>query len=702
LERESKFKKLLEREINSSPSRNNKKQSSVKKEIKKDLKLQDKRKKMLEKEWREDKSSFQNAYQKNDATTTLNLASHNNLTAQQTNQQTEVQDKKVVAKRLTDEQFQHIKESCGIASSLNESAQKQYPNEDIEKENIFMPSQDTHQQEKQKSSGVSKIDLSEISKLKAEMGIVEPEKYFAPTQNKSEQQSQDNVDPATNKLQDQNNKKDSNNSQDTQESDKVKTTSSNTKPVARLTDAELKEIKDFVQSTILPKQTNTNVKEKQPQTDVVTPSDNKEETPKTQIFPKQNKIPTFADFDFSFDESENDDAIDNQSRPEESQDNQNQANTLNSEQTAQNDNIETVEVQDTDHSHETPNTDFVPVTEPPKKSNIVTANMVNEDAPLEKPKINKVDKDTSSEIKEKKPEQERVALTGEAREKKLQELRTKFNTNQTEVKEDGDYKKSLDFSLNTSIKKFKVKPPKKFYAIIGIVLSAILVIGSIIGIVIATRPPAPIVLKRIKLSQGSITQVVGDTIDLNGIYIDYIYSDNTTKRLPATKNDIYATSDNISNTLKVNSYSSDSYLAFISYDDKGQTVGYAELIVNVYTYKLSSITSDLIVTSDNGTPVIDTNNILVYATYEVKNGNTIMPQYQFSKKINSYNIVLKDNNSTEITVSGNKYVLDTSKTYTLTISYSEGTGSSKVDVVSKKQLSYNSSSSAWEIQDVEL
>jgi len=79
-----------------------------------------------------------------------------------------------------------------------------------------------------------------------------------------------------------------------------------------------------------------------------------------------------------------------------------------------------------------------------------------------------------------------------------------------------------------------------------------------------------------------------------------------------------------------------------------------------------------------------------------------MPQYQFSKKINSYNIVLKDNNSTEITVSGNKYVLDTSKTYTLTISYSEGTGSSKVDVVSKKQLSYNSSSSAWEIQDVEL
>jgi len=328
--------------------------------------------------------------------------------------------------------------------------------------------------------------------------------------------------------------------------------------------------------------------------------------------------------------------------------------------------------------------------------------MVNEDAPLEKPKINKVDKDTSSEIKEKKPEQERVALTGEAREKKLQELRTKFNTNQTEVKEDGDYKKSLDFSLNTSIKKFKVKPPKKFYAIIGIVLSAILVIGSIIGIVIATRPPAPIVLKRIKLSQGSITQVVGDTIDLNGIYIDYIYSDNTTKRLPATKNDIYATSDNISNTLKVNSYSSDSYLAFISYDDKGQTVGYAELIVNVYTYKLSSITSDLIVTSDNGTPVIDTNNILVYATYEVKNGNTIMPQYQFSKKINSYNIVLKDNNSTEITVSGNKYVLDTSKTYTLTISYSEGTGSSKVDVVSKKQLSYNSSSSAWEIQDVEL
>lgn len=148
------------------------------------------------------------------------------------------------------------------------------------------------------------------------------------------------------------------------------------------------------------------------------------------------------------------------------------------------------------------------------------------------------------------------------RKRKLKELQARYNSKETKKSDIGEYKKNLDFSVNTSIKRFKLKPPKKPFIIAGLSVLGAAIIAIIIVAIVFTRPPAPVTLASINISQEYTNQYVGESVDIRGLYINCTYSDGSTKKIKVTEDMIAGRSPNISQSNFISSFNSDTYVYF--------------------------------------------------------------------------------------------------------------------------------------------
>lgn len=149
------------------------------------------------------------------------------------------------------------------------------------------------------------------------------------------------------------------------------------------------------------------------------------------------------------------------------------------------------------------------------------------------------------------------------RKKKFNELKQRYNLKEQSTDgEIGDYRKNLDFSVNTSIKRFRVKPPKKPFIISSAILAFLLIVAGLITYFVLNKPPAPVVLTGVKLSQPSIDQVVGQKVDLRGVYVTKSYSDDSEQIVFVNENMITAKTSNITADLYISSYRAETKLTF--------------------------------------------------------------------------------------------------------------------------------------------
>lgn len=189
----------------------------------------------------------------------------------------------------------------------------------------------------------------------------------------------------------------------------------------------------------------------------------------------------------------------------------------------------------------------------------------------------KVTEETNVKPKEETPNEfegwskEDIAAELERR-RRLADLKQKYSDEQgKDPKDIGEYKKSLDFSINQDIKRFRMKPPKK-PIIISLVLLFVMIIAAVATtIIILKKPPEPAYLVSAKISQTTTYQFVGETVDLRGLYIQEVYSDGSTKSVVVDKSMISKKSDNINDNLLIASNNSYTYIEF-SHNGKSQVL----------------------------------------------------------------------------------------------------------------------------------
>ncbi len=149
------------------------------------------------------------------------------------------------------------------------------------------------------------------------------------------------------------------------------------------------------------------------------------------------------------------------------------------------------------------------------------------------------------------------------RNQKFRELKQRYNAKETSIDGDvGDYKKNLDFSINTSIKRFKVKPPKKPFIIAASVVAILMVVAALITYFVLNQPEPPVALIKIELSQPYVTQYVGEDLDLRGIYIEKYYSSGAVERVKATTDMISSKTPNISSDYVITDYRHETFVEF--------------------------------------------------------------------------------------------------------------------------------------------
>lgn len=133
------------------------------------------------------------------------------------------------------------------------------------------------------------------------------------------------------------------------------------------------------------------------------------------------------------------------------------------------------------------------------------------------------------------------------RKRRLKALRETYNSDRNNQPGDaGEYKKILDFSINTSIKRFRLKPRKKPIIIAAIIAFFVMVGAGVGAYFMLNKPPEPVVIQSIRLSQTKIVQREGEGLDIKGLYLTCKYSDGTQKVVDVKNDMISRTSTNIS------------------------------------------------------------------------------------------------------------------------------------------------------------
>lgn len=222
--------------------------------------------------------------------------------------------------------------------------------------------------------------------------------------------------------------------------------------------------------------------------------------------------------------------------------------------------------------------------------------------------------------------EEEIALAKE-RKRKLQELKARYNTKENaQAGNEGDYRKNLDFSLNTSIKRFRVKPPKKPIIIAVASILAVFAIASVIAYFILNKPPEPIVMSSVRLSQAYTYQYVGDDLDIRGLYAECTYTDGSVRNVKLTEEMITRKSLNIDENNKILDYDDltfeipegTSKSTFVYFTINGFE---ARLDIRITEINLESISAQLVGQSFTIGQVVSFENLLVLAKTET--GNTI-------------------------------------------------------------------------------
>lgn len=148
------------------------------------------------------------------------------------------------------------------------------------------------------------------------------------------------------------------------------------------------------------------------------------------------------------------------------------------------------------------------------------------------------------------------------RRKRLADLKLKYSEDNKNANDIGEYKKNLDFSSNTNIKHFKMRPPKKILIIILSVVFALVALAVSLTIYFVKKPPAPATLVNSKISQSTIYHYVGEKINLTGITIEQLYSDGSKKSIPVDVSKISQRSSNIGSDLTILEFGENSFLEF--------------------------------------------------------------------------------------------------------------------------------------------
>lgn len=149
------------------------------------------------------------------------------------------------------------------------------------------------------------------------------------------------------------------------------------------------------------------------------------------------------------------------------------------------------------------------------------------------------------------------------RRKRLADLKQKYSEDNNKDPNDiGEYKKSLDFASNATIKHFKMRPPKRVVASIIISIFLAIAVAITTTLLVLKKPPEPATLVSSRISQTKISHYVGETIDLRGIYIEELYSDGSKQTVQVSSSIITEKSSNINNDLVVVEFSENAYIRF--------------------------------------------------------------------------------------------------------------------------------------------
>ena len=182
----------------------------------------------------------------------------------------------------------------------------------------------------------------------------------------------------------------------------------------------------------------------------------------------------------------------------------------------------------------------------------------------------------------------------------------------------GEYKKSLDFSINLDIKHFKVKPPKKPIIISLICVFLALITAGVITFFVLRKPPEPPHLVSAKLSQQTTHQYVGDKVDLRGLYIEELWSDKSKQIIAINNGMISSKSSNIDENLKILSNSSNTYIEF-TYNGETQRLVIVLNEMSIAQIESIEVYQDSLVEGS----VLKFENILVLAKIVDTNGQLI-------------------------------------------------------------------------------
>ena len=214
--------------------------------------------------------------------------------------------------------------------------------------------------------------------------------------------------------------------------------------------------------------------------------------------------------------------------------------------------------------------------------------------------------------------EEEIAIAKQ-RKRKLQELKARYNTKEaSQSGGEGDYRKNLDFSINTSIKRFRVKPPKKPIIIaVASVLAFLLVVG-VVSYFIINRPAPPVVMSSVSLSQTYTYQYVGDELDIRGLYANCKYSDGSIRKVKITEEMISRKSLNIDEDNIIQDYDNLDFeipegtnkSTFVYFAVNGFE---AKLDIRITKIEVESISAELIGQSFSVGQVISFDNFLVLA-----------------------------------------------------------------------------------------
>ena len=137
---------------------------------------------------------------------------------------------------------------------------------------------------------------------------------------------------------------------------------------------------------------------------------------------------------------------------------------------------------------------------------------------------------------------------------------------------------------------------------------------AICAYIVVNKPPEPVLLTSIRLSQTKTYQTIGENLDLRGLYLDCEYSDGTKKTISASTDMITRTSNNINNNFKIIGLLNSNKQAFVYFGMDGQEV---KLDIDLSQIEVSSVAVNIFSGNVAGGDKILFENILLLGNAKI-------------------------------------------------------------------------------------